>query len=55
VGSQPLTAWASFWFTHKNSCNKFLFPLIRATCPAHLILVDLVILIIFDEKYTLNR
>jgi hypothetical protein len=31
--------------------THFSFPTIRATCPAHLILFDLIILIILDEEY----
>jgi hypothetical protein len=34
-----------------NNLHEFLFLLIRATCPAHLILLDLIILIIFGYEY----
>jgi hypothetical protein len=34
-----------------NSLYAFLFSSIRATCPAHLLLLDLIILIILDKDY----
>jgi hypothetical protein len=39
---------------HTNILHEFLFPLIRAICPAHIILLDLIILIIMlGEEYNL--
>jgi hypothetical protein len=34
-----------------NNLYTFLFSPIRVTCPAHLILLDLIILIILGEEY----
>jgi hypothetical protein len=37
-----------------NSLYTFMFPPIRTTCPAHLILLDLIILPILGEQYKYN-
>jgi hypothetical protein len=36
-----------------NKLYTFLFPPICATCPAHLIILDIIILIILGEDYKL--
>jgi hypothetical protein len=36
-----------------NILNAFLFSLIRATCPGHFVLLDLIILIMFCKEYKL--
>jgi len=42
----------SLWFPHQNPVYTSLLP-IRATCPAHVILLDLITWTIFGEQYRL--
>jgi hypothetical protein len=41
---------AQFLFAQKKNLYAFLFSLVRATYPVHLILFDLITLIIFGEE-----
>jgi hypothetical protein len=53
---QAPTSWSfkwcfSFWLSHQYHTYAFIFTSIRATCPAHLILLVLIIVIILGKDY----
>jgi hypothetical protein len=51
--SRSSSFYVSFWFPTKILYAFFVFFFIRTTCPVHLILLNLIILIILREEYKL--
>lgn len=53
--TSTFSQWSlTFWISHQFLCSFHLSPM-HATCSAHIILLDLIILVIFGEEYNLRN